>query len=364
MFYLNKFLELNSSKVKLMDVNFELMDIGAKGGIPKEFYELLPYNSEIICFEPNIEEFEKLAKEKNFHKKKFLNYAIALSNNRRKFYLTNYSSACSLYKMKDSFKRFHDSKNLRVISEIIVDCVSLDYLLEKKEIKVPNFIKIDVEGAELEILEGSEKILSDINCLGIKVEIRFDKFLENSDNIENPLFSDVDNYLRKFGFKLYDLKTSTAGKFPLNQPYSLYDGKNMVPGPSIYGQIIGGDALYFKDPMADENKLILDDEKNILRMIKLFSVHNQIDSAIELASFLKNNNDDYSEILNYFKLDFYGKKIDYQISQEFINKHNMNNDLLYWSKKEYFYKFSNYLFNYVKLLFPSKIKNIVRKKLL
>lgn len=41
-----------------------------------------------------------------------------------------------------------------------VRAVSLDELIESKEIEPPDFIKIDVEGAELDVLQGAQKLFS------------------------------------------------------------------------------------------------------------------------------------------------------------------------------------------------------------
>jgi FkbM family methyltransferase len=46
------------------------------------------------------------------------------------------------------------------IGEIEVDLVSLDALLDRGEIKPPDTIKIDVEGAEFEVLQGARNLLS------------------------------------------------------------------------------------------------------------------------------------------------------------------------------------------------------------
>ena len=46
---------------------------------------------------------------------------------------------------------------------LVVKTVSLDKLYKQKEISIPNYIKIDVEGAEMLVFLGAEKILFKIH---------------------------------------------------------------------------------------------------------------------------------------------------------------------------------------------------------
>ena len=49
--------------------------------------------------------------------------------------------------------------------------ISIDTLLEKKVIPVPNYIKIDVDGSEEDILKGSKKALAHNDCKSILIEV-------------------------------------------------------------------------------------------------------------------------------------------------------------------------------------------------
>ena len=54
----------------------------------------------------------------------------------------------------------------------IVDTTTLDILFEKKVLEEMDFIKLDTQGAELDILMGGEKLL-DEKILGVQVEVEF-----------------------------------------------------------------------------------------------------------------------------------------------------------------------------------------------
>ena len=224
----------------------EILDIGAKGTIPKEFNQISDLIN-LVGFEPNRDEYNKLLKSKNIN---YLPYAIGKNNSEERLYITKHPSATSTLRFNEEIvPRFWDHENLRVISEEIVNCVNLDFLLDHNKINQPNFLKIDVEGAEFDVLEGASKVISNKSCLGIKIECRFDRWYLNSKNEQNKIFSEVDIYLRKFGFKLYDLNTFRHCRKPLNHLHILNNNGKTIPGGSTkYGQITVCDAIYFKDP--------------------------------------------------------------------------------------------------------------------
>lgn len=78
-----------------------------------------------------------------------------------------------------------------------VCCISLDSLLDK--FPAPSLIKIDVEGAELDVLKGASKIIAEYQPK-IICEVR--------DN----LAGEITNMLRDAGYVFYDLENMTAGR--------------------------------------------------------------------------------------------------------------------------------------------------------
>lgn len=62
----------------------------------------------------------------------------------------------------------------------------------------PHAMKLDVQGAELDVLRGSVGVLSDV--VMIELEVEFNRIYA-----EQPLFADVDAFLRARGFRLWRL---------------------------------------------------------------------------------------------------------------------------------------------------------------
>lgn len=78
-----------------------------------------------------------------------------------------------------------------------VDTVSLDELTARGELPQPiDFLKLDTQGSELEILRSGEGAVLD-GVLGVGVEVEFRELYR-----EQPRFSEVEQYLRERGFEL------------------------------------------------------------------------------------------------------------------------------------------------------------------
>ena len=100
---------------------------------------------------------------------------------------------------KEFLDMFLNAKSSDVIKEDKINLSTLDIILNEEE-RI-DFLKVDAEGADLEVIKGGERSLSD--CLGIKIEVQY-----KERNIGSPLFLEVDNYLRN-KFFLLNLKNSS-----------------------------------------------------------------------------------------------------------------------------------------------------------
>lgn len=82
--------------------------------------------------------------------------------------------------------------------ERMVPSVTLDDLCESKETQGPYLIKIDAQGAELDVLRGAQSLLSEVEIL--IVEVSFFRFFQGG-----PRAYDCIAYLNERGFEIYDL---------------------------------------------------------------------------------------------------------------------------------------------------------------
>jgi len=160
-------------KKKLNIIPKTVLDIGAAiGTYTKAANYILP-NAQIYAFEPIPESFQKLesvARASNDKVKPF-NIALDIKNGENEFYLNDFSFSSSLLKMSDIHKNeFPFTKNEK---KITVACRRLDKI-EEIEIKQPCLVKMDVQGAELRVLEGAGGLIGKFDV--IQLEVNFEKF--------------------------------------------------------------------------------------------------------------------------------------------------------------------------------------------
>jgi len=75
---------------------------------------------------------------------------------------------------------------------------TLDSYIEENNIPLPDFIKIDVQGAELDVLDGGKNCLENSTMVLLEVSI-------HQYNKDSPLFADVIHYMNKHNFVVIDM---------------------------------------------------------------------------------------------------------------------------------------------------------------
>jgi hypothetical protein len=128
-------------------------------------------------------------------------------------------------------RSLHDAQT-EVIDTVRMQCDRLDALLGAGEIV--DFLKIDVEGAELRVLQGAESLLRDQRVLFIRAEFQLVPYYD-----EHPLLCDQHRFLADRGFRLLDVE--------LAHP-RYRRGPTDLPDRSDRGLLLAGDALYSLDP--------------------------------------------------------------------------------------------------------------------
>ncbi|MEP6614287.1 MAG: FkbM family methyltransferase [Mucilaginibacter sp.] len=103
----------------------------------------------------------------------------------------------NIYDTASSVLIEHNTTNAKVETR---NLTPLDKLLENSPFAKPDFIKIDTQGYELEILKGGEKTLAHAEFVLLEVS-----FLDIYINC--PLITDTVSFMKQRGFVVYDICT-------------------------------------------------------------------------------------------------------------------------------------------------------------
>ena len=182
------------------DIKFSILEIGAVPVLekPEPFHLLLDIfpGSKVIAFEVD----EDLCDKQNVSARSGMKfYPVALGNaeETREFYETEHPMCSSLYKPNEDFLRLYNCLDVAYIKKKNnIDTVSLDHFMQSHDIGTADFIKIDIQGAELDVFKGGINTIRDI--VAIRCEVEFVPLYENQ-----PLFGDVCQFLDKHGIMFH-----------------------------------------------------------------------------------------------------------------------------------------------------------------
>jgi FkbM family methyltransferase len=204
-----------------------IVDIGASGGI-SERWENFTSKYKAVLFEPDPREYERLRADNDCLI--VLNSALSDSINSIDFLLCKKQQVSSTYLPNmDLLKKFPFSERFEVLKRVQIKTDTLDNQLKINNIADIDFIKIDTQGHELKILKGSTRTLE--NAIGLELEVEFSLMYVNQ-----PLFGDIDSFVRSKGFYLFDIKRH------------YWQRKGGEDYGNQKGQLVFGDALYLKYP--------------------------------------------------------------------------------------------------------------------
>jgi FkbM family methyltransferase len=178
-----------------------ILDIGARGGADEELLAIA-WASRIVCFEPDKTEFENLVGKGDKRWRQFtaLPYAVGGVSASQELHVPDDVRAASLLPHNPLMVERFGREHLHVTKAAVpVQTWTLDALRREGHIDRVDYMKVDVEGAELDILNAGRAILQD--CVALKVECSF-----LPQRLNQPLVWDVVPFLTSQGFEVVDLQ--------------------------------------------------------------------------------------------------------------------------------------------------------------
>ncbi len=234
------------------DISIVMYDVGSRYGIHYLYTDLLKLNKfTVVGFEPDNDEVNKLTSSKKSGMKNIFPVALAESEGERTLYITRNPGCSSLFPPNtEILQNFSASDLFEVVDTQSVKTISLDTFTKQYEVALPDFIKLDIQGAEYEVLKGGASTLD--NVVGIFLETQLRELYLGA-----PLFTDIHTLLIDLGFRLISCEYN----------------------PYLGGEIVELDVAYVRDTN------YLKKEEDLLKAFVFSLIHSNVDFAANLIRF-------------------------------------------------------------------------------
>jgi FkbM family methyltransferase len=193
-----------------------IIDVGGSRGQSIEKFKKIFQDPIIHSFEPIKSDFDimykKFGTDKNVH---LNNFALGDKIEYKDFYITAQTDNSSFNKinkdtiwLKKRSKQFNTTIDGYIKSKIKTKINTLDNYCKNKKIDTIDLLKIDTQGYEDKVLQGSFNILKKNNIKSIVTEIMFDNVYEKYFS-----FSDIEKYIIKNNFRMVAINLANNNLF-------------------------------------------------------------------------------------------------------------------------------------------------------
>lgn len=268
----------NIGKSLLQGNPFVVIDVGAANGLIPHWHTLDGLAT-VVSFEPHEASYRDLLRkyQKSPYRDMYKPFPFGLSEKGGDtvLYMLNERTGSSILPVDPSSPWLNpDDPYVFPITETIIQTKSLKQVFEEENLAQPSMIKLDIQGAEIQVLNGlgDERLP---NLVSIELEVGF-----HSIHKDAPTPFDTIEKLEKLGFAFYDM---TTNRVPAGRGKDrLYYLRKLDISP-IYNKtatrLVETDLLFFRDPVK-----LLDSEKagDIRRQLVALCVYNFFTDALWL----------------------------------------------------------------------------------
>jgi FkbM family methyltransferase len=214
------------------DFQINILDVGAALSERPPYQSLVDARrARIFGFEPNLAACDQLNTR---YGKPHRFFPLFVGDGQPAiFHETNWVLTGSLYEPNSRLlEKFQNLAEL--VTPVAAHPVKTTRLDDVSEISDIDFMKIDVQGSELTVFKNASRVLADV--LLIQTEVEFVEIYKGQ-----PMFADVDTFLRASGFQFHTMNGFTGRAF---KPVVANGDVN-----SAFRQALWSDALYVRDWM-------------------------------------------------------------------------------------------------------------------
>jgi FkbM family methyltransferase len=220
----------------LLNLPIGYVDVGARGGA-QTHCDPVAELAAVMLFEPDLSCIEHLKASLGSRWKQTCVEGVALGANSGKVLLNLYAHGVnhSLFEVNPAFRDRYRVKSLADAGTTSVDLVTLDEVLFQRHPDEPHwgeFLKLDVQGAEIVVLEGAARTITERTVV-IVAEYSFLQIYR-----DQPCFSQLEIFLTRQGFTFY-------GFHSIHGWSRKFLDKRTTLGCE---RLCFGDAIFFRDP--------------------------------------------------------------------------------------------------------------------
>ena len=219
---------LQTSILSLLNKDvISLVDVGSSGGLEPR-WQLFKDKVQSYLFEPDARSFEELAAEPPAGGRVYP-HGLGRQKGVAKLFLCRDPQKSSLLQPNFSYlARFPDKARFDILNCVDVLVETLDHSLGDEATNI-DFMKLDTQGTELDILAGAHSVLSG-PLVGLEIEVEFLSLYQGQ-----PLFGEICQFLSDYQIEFVDFTNICRWE---RDRFSLF------------GQAQFGDALFLRPPEA------------------------------------------------------------------------------------------------------------------
>lgn len=222
-----------------------LVDVGASGGIDN-YWNVFDTCLRAFGFDPLVKEVERLNAISQNGNQHYYPYLVgykrydeflppSCQSPRRSLYARTSAIRAQKLTQREYVRSLNDQTGEGLLAKELIE---LDEFFLRAHPMDVDFIKIDTDGSDYQVLLGAQELLARSPVLGVAVECQFHGIVHDSANI----FSNIDRLLRGLGFSLFDIEVYRYSRAALPKPF-VY----RIPAQTMAGQVLWADVLYLRD---------------------------------------------------------------------------------------------------------------------
>jgi len=222
------------------------IDVGCRDGVRPAWRELRP-NALLVGFDADPQECARLnAIAGDSDQERYEAVGLAASEGEATLYVTADPQSSSLYPPDPrALQRYPELWRHQPRGTATIQTTTLDSWASGAGVAAIDALKVDVQGAELDVLRGAEGSLGAVRI--VETEVEFQQLYEGQ-----PLFTDVDRFLRDRGFVLWRLREiHHCGLSLAGRAEPVFGVGDYVERTRLGGQIAWANAVYAREELTD-----------------------------------------------------------------------------------------------------------------